>query len=223
MDQVFAQEKIEIPATSKTWEPQRAYEKRLTTAMSKENGLSTGRQSKKKDVPNPAGVSTDEEATDGEGLTDHEHKNASRAKRRSDRLQGANTASPHDQRDVEQTADEGEPEPEPITPKPRPRPKPTYRQKSPIPMPPPRDDEHELSANTMASAVTESALALGSEVVTDALVITPKPSRKRARSEDEEAPSRGVTPLDEANPSVENPNVVPDDGEIHIRRKRVRH
>ena len=223
MDQVLAQEKVEVPATSKTWEPQRAYEKRLTTAMSRENGLSTGRQGKKKDVANPTGVSTDEEATDGEGLTDHEHNKHSRAKRRSDRLQGANAALPHDQHDVQQTADEGEPEPEPITPKPRPRPKPIYRQKSPIPTPPTRDDEHPLSANTMPSAVTESALALGSEVAPDALITTPNPSRKRARSRDEDAPSRGPTPLNEANPPVEDYNVVPDDGEIHVRRKRVRH
>jgi len=223
MDQVLAQEKVEIPVTSKTWEPQRAYEKRLTTAMSKENGRSTGRQGKKKDIVNPASVSTDEEATDGEGLTDHERKNPPRAERRSGRLQGANAASPHDQRDVEQTADEEEPEPEPTTPKPRPRPKPTHRQKSPIPSPPAMDDEPQLSANTMPSAVAESALVSGSEVASDALITTPKPSRKRARSGDEGSPSRGITPLGEANPSVEDPNVVPDDGEIQVRRKRVRH
>lgn len=39
MDQVLAQAKVEIPATSKAWDSQRAYEKRLTTAMSKEKGL----------------------------------------------------------------------------------------------------------------------------------------------------------------------------------------
>jgi cohesin complex subunit SA-1/2 len=36
MDQVLAQAKVEVSPTSKIWEGQRAYEKRLTTAMSKD-------------------------------------------------------------------------------------------------------------------------------------------------------------------------------------------
>ncbi|TDL19464.1 hypothetical protein BD410DRAFT_773910 [Rickenella mellea] len=38
LDQNIAQNKIEVSATSKSWEPYRAYEKRLTTAGSKEKG-----------------------------------------------------------------------------------------------------------------------------------------------------------------------------------------
>lgn len=38
MDQMLAQAKVEISATSPIWEPQRAYEKRLSTAMSKTKG-----------------------------------------------------------------------------------------------------------------------------------------------------------------------------------------
>lgn len=37
MDQVLAEAKVEISATSKVWEPQRAYEKRLGAIMSKDN------------------------------------------------------------------------------------------------------------------------------------------------------------------------------------------
>ena len=37
MDQVFAEAKIEIAPTSKMWEPERAYEKRLTAIMAKDN------------------------------------------------------------------------------------------------------------------------------------------------------------------------------------------
>jgi cohesin complex subunit SA-1/2 len=38
MDQVLAQTKVEISPTSKIWDGQRAYEKKLGTAMSKEKG-----------------------------------------------------------------------------------------------------------------------------------------------------------------------------------------
>lgn len=37
MDQVLAQGKLEVPPTAKAWEPQRAYERRLTAVMSKDN------------------------------------------------------------------------------------------------------------------------------------------------------------------------------------------
>jgi hypothetical protein len=38
MDQVLAQAKVKVSATSSTWEPQRAYERRLTNIMSKTKG-----------------------------------------------------------------------------------------------------------------------------------------------------------------------------------------
>jgi cohesin complex subunit SA-1/2 len=37
MDQVFAEAKIGIAPASKMWEPERAYEKRLTAIMAKDN------------------------------------------------------------------------------------------------------------------------------------------------------------------------------------------
>jgi cohesin complex subunit SA-1/2 len=37
MDQVLAEAKVEISPTSKVWEPQRAYEKRLSAIMAKDN------------------------------------------------------------------------------------------------------------------------------------------------------------------------------------------
>jgi cohesin complex subunit SA-1/2 len=45
MDQVFAQAKVEVLPTSKQWEPQRAYEKRLGTAMSKDKGKQLAKSS----------------------------------------------------------------------------------------------------------------------------------------------------------------------------------
>ena len=40
MDQAFEQARIEVPSTGKDWEPQRSYEKRLDSAMTKEKGKS---------------------------------------------------------------------------------------------------------------------------------------------------------------------------------------
>ena len=40
MDQVLAQAKVKVSPTSSTWEPQRAYERRLGNIMSKSKGLS---------------------------------------------------------------------------------------------------------------------------------------------------------------------------------------
>lgn len=39
MDQVLAEAKVEISPTSKIWEAQRAYEKRLGAIMSKDNRM----------------------------------------------------------------------------------------------------------------------------------------------------------------------------------------
>ncbi|EGO01292.1 hypothetical protein SERLA73DRAFT_87834, partial [Serpula lacrymans var. lacrymans S7.3] len=67
MDQVVAQSKIEIPPTSKAWEPQRAYEKRLTSIMSKDKAGTKGR--KGKGMKSAALVTSDEEGeSDGEAL-----------------------------------------------------------------------------------------------------------------------------------------------------------
>ena len=38
MDQVLAQARVKVSATSPTWEPQRAYERRLANIMSKTKG-----------------------------------------------------------------------------------------------------------------------------------------------------------------------------------------
>ncbi|KAF8270027.1 hypothetical protein EI94DRAFT_1723662 [Lactarius quietus] len=46
LDQVLAQAKIKVSPTSSTWEPQRAYERRLVNIMSKSKGLTGGAPSK---------------------------------------------------------------------------------------------------------------------------------------------------------------------------------
>ena len=40
MEQVLAESNIEVPATSKEWEPQRSYAKRLENVMNKGKGVS---------------------------------------------------------------------------------------------------------------------------------------------------------------------------------------
>jgi cohesin complex subunit SA-1/2 len=202
MDQVLAQGKIEVSATSKVWEPQRAYEKRLTNAMSKEKGPTRSRKGKGKDATDGVGATTtDEEPSDGEGLTDNEPE------RRSARLRGAHATAPPEEVG-EQTAEEGL---EPGTPKPRvpPRPRPTRKRKSP---PPPMDNEdNAVAPDTAVQPVPTSPLATGTET-------TPKPSRKRTRDNEDDDMDVGG-----AQEATEVRDTSPDDGEIRIRRKRVRH
>lgn len=234
MDQVLAQAKIEVSATLKAWEPQRAYEKRLTTAMSKEKGsllsplllvctnivvIGTTRKVKGKNIKSAAGVTTDEEPSDGEGLGDHDVTEPSRAKRRSGRLRGVGTTEPQGQDEMGQTADEEEPQtvPEPLTPKTRPRPKPTHKNISPIP--PPMEDDHELPVYN--TGITEDfAIAVDEEPVVNGTEVTPKPSLKRTRPDDDEQ----IPTVEESGPgTTEMPSSIPDDGDIRIRKKRVRH
>ncbi|KIL63611.1 hypothetical protein M378DRAFT_107004 [Amanita muscaria Koide BX008] len=70
MDQALAQAKLEVPPTSKIWEPQRAYEKRLSTAMSKnKSGDAKARKRKEAagvtDESENERIATDDEAVDG--------------------------------------------------------------------------------------------------------------------------------------------------------------
>jgi len=68
MDQVLAQAKIEVLAASKQWEPQRAYEKKLGTLMTKDKASKAkGRKSK---TSKNAMVTSDEDESGPEALID---------------------------------------------------------------------------------------------------------------------------------------------------------
>ncbi|KAG2361086.1 hypothetical protein BDR07DRAFT_1472291 [Suillus spraguei] len=64
MDQVLAQAKIEVPPSSKIWEPQRAYEKKLSSIMAKDKGGAKGR--KAKGAKSAAMVTSDESESEPE-------------------------------------------------------------------------------------------------------------------------------------------------------------
>ncbi|KAF8902622.1 hypothetical protein CPB84DRAFT_1961568 [Gymnopilus junonius] len=67
MDQAFAEAKVEIAPSSKQWEPQRAYEKRLSTIMSKDNAQSAkGKRTRRK----AGAAASSEEDTEGEHTQD---------------------------------------------------------------------------------------------------------------------------------------------------------
>ncbi|RDB23493.1 Cohesin subunit psc3 [Hypsizygus marmoreus] len=212
MDQVLAQAKVEVSPTSKVWEPQRLYEKRLTAALSKEKGPTGGRKGRGKTAK---GATTDEEATDGEGLTDDQSKEPPRPKpRRSHRTNPVET-----QDDLEQTGDEEHPEP--ATPKARIRPRPIQKkEKSPAPSSPQAVESEPPARSPARGDVDEQPITNGVE--------TPKPSRKRARpdDDDETQSNLGDVSPDGAASDSHAPQATPPppgDGEIQIRRKRVRH
>jgi cohesin complex subunit SA-1/2 len=225
MDQVLAQAKLEVSATAKAWEPQRAYEKRLTAVISKDKRMPLllvdhprrlifiylaqaakrrgGKATKSADV-----ISGDENASDGEGLIAEPENEDAPPRRRSSRTRsGGPPAEPG------QTEDEAGPEP--ITPKPRPRPKPVRKTTPPEEFSLPKSPE---------PAESLRAKSVGSEAGVNGFD-NPKVSRKRGRSkEDEEEPvmNEGAPAADDPPAdSLTNPPTPP--GDIQIRRKRVRH
>jgi len=209
MDQVLAEAKVEISPSSKVWEPQRIYEKRLVTIQSKENRtfpvayllplfITTSAQAPKvkraRKKGATAAASSGEEESGAERIHDED---ATRPKSR--RVTRANPDA--------DTAEEGTgDERAPVTPKarPRPRPKATFRRKTP--------------EATVEGEPSQPGSPLGtltpSEGPVDAEETqTPRSSLKRPRTDDEEE----VAPNGTADGDVEE---TPD---IQVRRKRIRH
>ncbi|TFK75680.1 hypothetical protein BDN72DRAFT_450080 [Pluteus cervinus] len=227
MDQALAQAKIEVSPTLKMWEPQRAYEKRLSTAMAKGAApVTKGR--KGKNAKSAANI-TDGEDTDGDALGE-DGAAPSRPLRRSGRSK--NTAGP--------AAGEGDgsdsDEPQgPTTPKARPRPRPRAAQKaekSPTPSPPDAGMEASSPPPPTPSPPAESpGLSYFSdrndEQAGDANgLTTPKASstKKRARTpEDEEMEVvEGLSNKEnDVDMAIASPPTPPN--ELQIRRKRIRH
>ncbi|KAF9011840.1 hypothetical protein BDQ17DRAFT_1396897 [Cyathus striatus] len=193
MDQVIAQAKIDIPPTSKVWEPQRAYEKRLGTAIAKDNAATKVTTDKKKGK-GVAGAVTDEEIEGDEIGEGSEPEEIVTTPRRAKRAQ--NDAEATDQE--EQLA-------EPITPKVR-RHTPPATSTSPVSPVGIRED----------SPLTNPESLTASENMDVSLT-----SRKRPRNEDDDdmVIPNGTVDNGDANDGPATP--VADD--IHVRRKRIRH
>jgi len=195
MDQVLAEAKVEISPSSKVWEPQRIYEKRLVTIQSKENPQAPKMKRARKKGASAAASSGEEES----GVERTHDEDSTRPKSR--RVTRANPDA--------DTAEEGTgDEHAPVTPKarPRPRPKATFRRKTPE-----ATDEGEPSHSQPDSplgALTPSEGPADAEETQ-----TPRSSLKRPRTDDEEE----VAPNGTADGDVEG---TPD---IQVRRKRIRH
>lgn len=213
MDQALGQSKVEVSPTSKIWDGQRAYEKRLTTAMSKDKPGPAKKRAKKGDK-GATGMTSGEEGSDNEGISGDEpetHEPPARPRRSGLRTR---TAEPHS--DIDQAMDQDEAGP--VTPKARPRPKPRPVQIAQSTNEPVVPEAHEPSSERSPVAVQQEVNGFGVE--------TPKVSRKRARPDEEDEEQRSTT-LDGDNTADEAEHasdlLTPPGGDIQFRRKRVRH
>ncbi|KAG6838489.1 hypothetical protein C0991_011216, partial [Blastosporella zonata] len=151
------------------------------------------------------GATSDEEGTDGEMGTENEADGPSLPRPRLKRKTRATAAEAQEEPPVE--------EQEPATPKARRHPKRTNEK------PPEPADAEPATQSPVQGMVDKNSATNGLE--------TPKASRKRARpdDEDEEMQEAEAALTVEITPSDTAPQPTPpaDDGEIQIRRKRVRH
>ncbi|TFY80258.1 hypothetical protein EWM64_g3756 [Hericium alpestre] len=207
MDQVLALAKVEVSPTSAAWEPQRSYEKRLNTAMSKK-GASIRAKGRTKAGKSKEVVTTDDEQgeTTGEEQEPDEAPSRSRPKPRPAYRTRRNASVPPD--DVPQETDEEaapkggeaserEDEPSPANP--------PSAHSSPItPISPPEQEDED-----------------------EDIAMTPKASRKRGRAEEEDQEEQEVTNgrVDESSAAASPDRLASPAGsvgEIKIRRKRAR-
>ncbi|KAI0089427.1 hypothetical protein BDY19DRAFT_1070111 [Irpex rosettiformis] len=210
LDQILAQSKVEVVATSKVWDAYRAYEKKLTTAKEK---VVNGRAKKGKAVKSAEAITTEDEGM----MTD-----ASAAPRSKGVYRDAAVHSGME--DNESGRDSPPRAPEPQTPRQRPRPKPVVRQRtpdqtSPEPSRSPSPVQSEPSAKGSSPPLSEPPLTPEPDEPEED-VATPTASRKRQHSPDGDESVQGSVAGDDGSPSE-----IPDsqDDRIHIRRKRVRH
>ncbi|KAH7915934.1 hypothetical protein BJ138DRAFT_1076400 [Hygrophoropsis aurantiaca] len=205
MDQSFAQAKVEIPPTSKLWEPQRGYEKKLNTIMSKDKGAGAkGR--KAKGITSAVVVTSDEEESEPE-MVPKESEGPSRPRpkpRPIRRPSPPESALSEPESIVNPLEQEAAVEDNiVVTPKSRVGPRRTFDSQSPTKTP------------TVASITEANGF------------VTPKSTRKRRRTpvEDEihESPDPD-SPQDKEASVNRSPSREPTpSGDIVIRRKRARH
>lgn len=202
MDQVLTEGKVGISANSKNWEPYRAYEKRLSKVISKEKGA--GGEGMETDTGFAGATTTDEERGDVEGQVDLEQE-----EHPPDDVAPL-TADPYDVFRVHKEVEA------PATPKPRPKLKSSHKPRTPasttrINKPVPTIMEAEVSG--------VSSPFISNEPRTNGSVQTPKSSKKRGR---EDTVDENIFSKVPEKTGAESTVGAVDDGEIRIRRKRVR-
>jgi len=169
----------------------------------------------KKGDKGTAGMTSGEEGSEGEGLTADEHDTHEPPAR--PRRSGLRSRTAEPQSDVDQAMDQDEPGP--LTPKARPRPKPRPIQKA--------KPTNGSPALEVPEPSPEMSPVLGFDAQPEVNGLeTPKASRKRVRSDDEDEEQRSTT-LDGENTAdeAEHPSdlLTPPGDDIQFRRKRVRH
>ena len=233
LDQVFAEAKIEIAPTSKVWEPERAYEKRLTAIMAKDNrkwfiivppfvvfDLSLSAQVPKvkksrKGAKGGAAATSSAEESEGEKTLDEDV--AAPRPRPRPKPKRATRANPV----IEEEAapDESNKPDDPVTPKARPRPRPIHRDIIPPGSLNGSENEQNSLPGSPQPPVTPSDEEQGLGEPNNNETATPKSSLKRPRTNDNgeaiEAPN-GTSDAD----ALTNVYGTPD---MQIRRKRIRH
>jgi len=222
------------------WEPERAYEKRLTAIMAKDNPQVPKVKKPRKGAKSGAAAASSAEESEGEKTLD-EDEAAPRPKPKR-----ATRANPV----VEEGAalDEGN-EADPVTPKARPRPRPIHRDKTPTgslhggengqqksfsgsPLPPvgPPDGEQGLGEPNNETATPQSSSLKRPRTADDEEaglgepnneIATPKSSSlKRPRTADDEEALEAAPNGTSAPDHLINVDGTPD---MQIRRKRIRH
>ncbi|EIN14604.1 hypothetical protein PUNSTDRAFT_140847 [Punctularia strigosozonata HHB-11173 SS5] len=201
LDQIIAQAKLEISPTAKAWEAARAYEKRLSTAMSKEKGaLGNARKGRRKNAKSAEEVITDEEglgnaAEPEEVLAVREKSRPKPRPRRAARLANASTTSNADAVEEEEVGETPEEEQTPT------RKRPSTRK--------PRTPAKRVNTPPVSGSLSNGHLQSSTR------------ARKRGRSPEEEAresaePEALSLPSSPASQATQLNEVV-------IKRKRARH
>lgn len=214
MEQVLSESNIEIPASSKDWEPQRGYAKRLENVMNKGKGGPSKPRRRGKNAT--TGASSDEEASEVENLLDKPAEKE-KPRPRPRRVTRSNPVIEENEEEIDDAA-------APTTPKARPRPrkKATYRSRSrggsSAPSTDHEDEEpdHDQEDDQQSDVVDQDQQLEGADQ-TGGEAVTPKSSsRKRTRPDDEEE--------EDPEAEVRSPSVDVETTPVNeVRRKRIRH
>jgi len=203
MEQVLAQAKVKPSATSKPWEPQRFYEKRLGNAVSKEK-TATNKPRRKKAAKSNEFASSDEEEHEVAGLVERDIAPA-KPRPRPRRVTRA-TAGELSNEESELTEYPSENEaPNVSTPQ-------TQAGRG-------ASIQVEVQPPRLASPTSPKYSSLTNGHA------TPKQLQKRARSEDTESVASGLSSglVSEGGQDISAARAPTVEGEIQIKRKRIRH
>ncbi|KAF8624731.1 hypothetical protein AX17_007062 [Amanita inopinata Kibby_2008] len=226
MNQALAQAKLEPSPTAKVWEAQGAYEKRLSSAMSKDK-RPKGRKGKK----GAGGVTTTDEsgvektATEDEAGTAREsppRPKPRRVTRAHPDVQAETETDTHEAPITNGNGPEVDDQLGPVTPKVAVRRKSAYRTRTPAksksPSRSPTHEPPEESPRLSPAVPSALGLQIGDMSDVELSVVTPKLSRKRQRTHDDRPEVDSIDRPVEDVVEQESPA-----GDLQIRRKRIRH